>query len=87
MAEQMLVDCGMGDCNGGWADRAFDTIKTQGGCCLEEDYPYTAHNGKYSHIFFTMKMNIQNFILPKDTAARLVNVLSNTPSLDIILTM
>merc|ERR1712141_405933 len=29
MAEQMLIDCGMGDCNGGWADRAFDTIKTQ----------------------------------------------------------
>jgi len=45
MAEQMLIDCGMGDCNGGWADRAFDTIKTQGGCCLEDDYPYTAHNG------------------------------------------
>ena len=47
MAEQMLVDCGMGDCNGGWADRAFDTIIDQGGDCREEDYPYTAHNGKY----------------------------------------
>ena len=45
-SEQMLVDCGAGDCNGGWADRAFDTIIDQGGDCREEDYPYTAHNGK-----------------------------------------
>merc|ERR1712226_1761289 len=33
------------DCNGGWADRAFDTIITEGGDCRESDYPYTAHNG------------------------------------------
>ena len=52
MAEQMLIDCGMGDCNGGWADRAFDTIKTQGGCCLEDDYPYTAHNGNEINVQF-----------------------------------
>jgi len=45
LSEQMLVDCGAGDCNGGWADRAFDTIIDQGGDCREEDYPYTAHNG------------------------------------------
>merc|ERR1712108_59884 len=45
LSEQMLVDCGAGDCNGGWADRAFDTIINKGGDCREDDYPYTAHNG------------------------------------------
>jgi len=45
LSEQMFIDCGAGDCNGGWVDRAFDTLLAQGGDCLEEDYPYTAHNG------------------------------------------
>jgi len=45
LSEQELVDCGAGDCNGGWVDRAFDTILAQGGEMLEVDYPYTAHNG------------------------------------------
>merc|ERR1712045_145422 len=44
LSEQELVDCGAGDCNGGWVDRAFDTILDQGGLMTEEDYPYTAHN-------------------------------------------
>merc|ERR1719464_1235373 len=47
LAEQMLIDCGMGDCNGGWADRAYDTIISEGGDCLESDYPYQASNGAY----------------------------------------
>jgi len=47
LSEQMLVDCGMGDCNGGWADRAYDTILTYGGDCLANDYPYQASNGAY----------------------------------------
>jgi len=47
LSEQMLVDCGMGDCNGGWADRAYDTIISEGGDCLESDYPYQASNGMY----------------------------------------
>lgn len=47
LSEQMLVDCGMGDCNGGWADRAYDTIISEGGDCLESDYPYQASNGAY----------------------------------------
>jgi len=45
LSEQELVDCGAGDCNGGWVDRAFDTILKQGGLNLESDYPYTAKNG------------------------------------------
>ena len=45
LSEQELVDCGAGDCNGGWVDRAFDTMISQGGEMLEVDYPYTAHNG------------------------------------------
>merc|ERR1711981_314377 len=45
LSEQMFIDCGAGDCNGGWVDRAFDTLLAQGGDCLETDYPYTARNG------------------------------------------
>merc|ERR1711899_558686 len=45
LSEQMFIDCGAGDCNGGWVDRAFDTLLSQGGDCLETDYPYTARNG------------------------------------------
>lgn len=46
LSEQMLVDpCGPGDCNGGWVDRAFDTLLSKGGDELETDYPYTARNG------------------------------------------
>ena len=51
LSEQMLVDCGMGDCGGGWADEAYETILTYGGDCLESDYPYQASNGMYILIF------------------------------------
>lgn len=45
LSEQELVDCGAGDCNGGWVDRAYDTMLAKGGEMSEADYPYTAHNG------------------------------------------
>jgi len=45
LSEQMLVDCAQGDCDGGWADDALDTIIRKGGSCLESDYPYHATNG------------------------------------------
>merc|ERR1712055_680754 len=45
LSEQMFIDCGAGDCNGGWVDRAFDTLLAEGGDCTEADYPYTARNG------------------------------------------
>jgi len=45
LSEQMLIDCGYGDCGGGRIDRAFDTILNKGGDCLEEDYPYKAEDG------------------------------------------
>jgi len=51
LSEQMLVDCGAGDCQGGWADRAYDTIINKGGDCLESDYPYQASNGLYCKSF------------------------------------
>ena len=45
LSEQELVDCGDGDCNGGWVDRAYDTMLNKGGLMSEADYPYTAQNG------------------------------------------
>merc|ERR1711936_785410 len=44
LSEQELIDCGAGDCNGGWIYDAYDTIINKGGLMTEEDYPYTAHN-------------------------------------------
>ena len=46
LSEQMLIDCGEGDCNGGWKEVGYETIIEQDGIALEEDYHYTAHNGK-----------------------------------------
>jgi len=45
LGEQMLVDCSVGDCGGGWVDRALDHIISHGGAPLESDYPYHASNG------------------------------------------
>merc|ERR1712080_576753 len=45
LSEQELVDCGDGDCDGGWTSRAYQTIIAQGGQMLGSDYPYTAQNG------------------------------------------
>merc|ERR1712165_411516 len=62
LSEQMCIDCGAGDCNGGWVDRAFDTLLAQGGDCLETDYPYTARNGNGSHsIYLYANSNFQHY--------------------------
>merc|ERR1711894_749801 len=60
LSEQELVDCGVGDCNGGWVDRAFDTILKQGGLNLESDYPYTDENGPHS-IYLYANSNFQHY--------------------------
>ena len=52
LSEQMLIDCGDGDCNGGWKEVGYETIIDQGGIALEEDYHYTAHNGKLSLVLY-----------------------------------
>ena len=47
LSEQMLVDCGEGSCEeGGEEWNGLQTIIDLGGSPLEEDYPYTAEDGK-----------------------------------------
>jgi len=60
LSEQMLVDCAQGDCDGGWADDALDTIIAKGGDCTEADYPYTATNG-YTCKSFTSAVSISGY--------------------------
>ena len=61
LGEQMLVDCSVGDCNGGWVDRALDHIINVGGAPMESDYPYTARNGKF-HTMTQLKTTNQLFV-------------------------
>ncbi|KAI3759449.1 hypothetical protein L6452_07280 [Arctium lappa] len=49
LSEQELIDCdtrGNQGCNGGLMDLAFDFIKKVGGLTKEDDYPYTAADGR-----------------------------------------
>jgi len=41
MSEQELIDCGVGDCGGGWSYKGFQTVIDMGGIMAEDAYPYT----------------------------------------------
>jgi len=61
LSEQMLVDCAQGDCNGGWADDALDTIISKG-IPTESDYPYTATSGTCKPFTPAVRISGFNFI-------------------------
>ncbi|XP_047083636.1 cysteine protease 1-like [Lolium rigidum] len=53
LSEQELVECARNGqnsgCNGGMMEDAFDFIARNGGIDTEEDYPYTAKDGRCDH--------------------------------------
>jgi C1A family cysteine protease len=48
LSEQQVVDCDKqsGGCNGGIPDTAYNYMKTDGGLCNEQEYPYVGRNGQ-----------------------------------------
>ena len=50
LSEQELADCDYNrnneGCNGGFMDKAFESIKTNGGITTESDYPYKGKRDK-----------------------------------------
>ena len=59
----MLVDCSPYDagCDGGYPENTFDFIIDNGGVCKEEDYPYTAQDGKSTIIKIFILSNMSTF--------------------------
>jgi len=63
LSEQMLVDCSPYDagCDGGYPENTFDFIIDNGGVCKEEDYPYTAQDGRCSYTDSMMEASISSY--------------------------
>ena len=83
LSEQQLVDCsteeGNQGCNGGLMDQAFQYAISEGGLCVENDYPYKGADGT-CETNCTKKVTVSKFVdvTPHDELALQVAV-SNQP--------
>ena len=55
----MLLDCGGGSCSGGSLTGGYKVIEKEHGVASQSDYPYSAHEGKKTCIFLSLKIALE----------------------------